>query len=356
MTNPNNAVGTNAGFGGRTSPNAFNDNLALYSRGIASGWACTPKSGMTVQIGGNGTNRDVAIAEDNAGDRTTINNRSGLPIDVTISGAPATGNRIDSIVAYVENPAAAQSTDVDYAPAVGLITVKGTASGSPVAPTENQIRTAITADGSTGATAYYVILANITVGQGVTTIGAGVISAGPSAKNSALQAVIAQLNLNDIQTKTLTFNGNRTANVTLAQNSDGSLFKFYGQFYFDNNTTSAINLNTSSFAKTAIPGASNAYGFATGLYLNTAPSSAYLIAPAGYGAFGTLGYNKTNTGYMDAGNLFAVQIYVGTNGQIYIAPFGNNWNSGNEVVSANTRNRIFWLPQLYWNTNFGDGE
>jgi hypothetical protein len=187
MTNPNNAVGTNAGFGGRTSPNAFNDNLALYSRGIASGWACTPKSGMTVQIGGNGADRDVAIAEDNAGNRTTINNRSGLPIDVTISGAPATGNRIDSIVAYVENPSAAQSTDVDYAPAVGLITVKGTASGTPIAPTENQIRNAITADGSTGATAYYVVLANITVGQGVTTIGAGVISAGASA---ALQTEI----------------------------------------------------------------------------------------------------------------------------------------------------------------------
>ena len=54
MTNPNNAVGTNAAYGGRTSVNAFNDDLTIYSRGILSGWACSPKSGMTVQIGGNG--------------------------------------------------------------------------------------------------------------------------------------------------------------------------------------------------------------------------------------------------------------------------------------------------------------
>ena len=52
MTNPNDAIGTNAGLGGRTSPNAFNDGLAAWSRGIMSGWACSPKSGMTVQIGG----------------------------------------------------------------------------------------------------------------------------------------------------------------------------------------------------------------------------------------------------------------------------------------------------------------
>lgn len=182
MTNPNDAVGTNAGFNGRTTPNAFNDVLATLSRGVLSGWTCSPKSGMTVQLGGSGTTRDVAIAEDNAGNKTTINNRLGTPVEITLGGAPSTGNRIDSIVAYVENPQSGTgSTDVDFPSQVGIIAVQGTAAGTPTAPNEATIRTAITADGATGTSAYYVVLANITVGQGVTTIGSGSIAAGASA-------------------------------------------------------------------------------------------------------------------------------------------------------------------------------
>lgn len=181
MTNPNNAIGTNAGFGGRTSPNALNDNLAAWTRGVISGWACSPKSGMIVQIGGSGSDRDVAVAEDNAGNKTTINNRNASPVDITLSGASSTGNRIDSIVAYVDNPAQGTSSDVDYAPACGIIAVKGTVSSNPSAPTNAQIRTAITADGANGTAAYYVVLANVTVGQGVTTIGSGAIAQGMKA-------------------------------------------------------------------------------------------------------------------------------------------------------------------------------
>lgn len=188
MTNPDNTVGTNAGYNGRTTPNAFNDILSIFEgagtadykgRGIVSGWACSPKSGMTIQLGGDGVDRDVAIAEDNAGNRTTINNRTATPVEITLDGAPATNNRIDSIVAYVDNPQqGAGSTDVDFPSQVGIIAVKGTVAANPNAPTEAQIRTAITADGATGASAYYVVLANITVGTGVTTIGSGVISQG----------------------------------------------------------------------------------------------------------------------------------------------------------------------------------
>lgn len=184
MTNPNDAIGTNAGFGGRTSPNALNDNLAAWTRGVLSGWACSPKTGMVIQIGGSGDARDVAIAEDNAGNKTTINNRSGSPVEITLSGASSTGNRIDSIVAYVDNPAQGTSLDVDYAPACGIIAVKGTVSSNPTAPTNAQIRTAITADGANGTAAYYVVLANITVGQGVTTIGSGAIAQGARASLS----------------------------------------------------------------------------------------------------------------------------------------------------------------------------
>lgn len=169
-TNPNNAVGTNGAYGGRTSVNALNDNLAAYSRGIMSGWACSPNSGLTVSLGGDGTTRDVAIAEDNAGNKTTINNISGSPIDVTLSAAPASNSRIDLVVAYVDNPPQGTNTETDNPGACGIIAVSGNVALSPTVPDDSAIRTAITADGASGTTAYYVVLASITIASGTTTI------------------------------------------------------------------------------------------------------------------------------------------------------------------------------------------
>lgn len=189
MTNPDNAVGTNAAYGGRTSANAFNDDLAAYSRGVMSGWACAPSSGLTVVLGGDGSTRDVAVAEDNAGNKTTINNISGSPVSVTLDAAPASNSRIDAIVAYVDNPPQGSSTIADNYEACGLIAVAGTAASSPVAPTDGAIRSAITADGASGATAYYVVLATITIASGTTDIVAGDITAG-------LNAMIQARNIN----------------------------------------------------------------------------------------------------------------------------------------------------------------
>ena len=180
-TNPNNAVGTNGAFGGRTSVNAFNDGLAAYSRGIMSGWVCTPDSGLTVTLGGDGNTRDVAIAEDNAGNKTTINNISGSPVSVTVGNAPNNNSRIDSIVAYVDNPPTGSSTITDNYGACGLIVVAGTVASTPTTPTENAIRTAITADGASGTTAYYVVLANVTIPSGTTTLTSSNIVAGVNA-------------------------------------------------------------------------------------------------------------------------------------------------------------------------------
>lgn len=181
-TNPNNAIGTNAAFGGRTSVNAFNDGIGAYSRGVLTGWACTPSSGMTITVGGSGTVRDVAIAEDNAGNKTTINNISGSPVSLTVPAAPASNSRIDLVVAYVDNPPQGTSTITDNYEPCGIIIVSGTASASPVAPNDSAIRTAITADGAGGVTAYYAVLANILVANGTTTITSGEITAGASAK------------------------------------------------------------------------------------------------------------------------------------------------------------------------------
>lgn len=182
MANPNNAIGTNAAFGGRTSPNAFNDVLgAFQGRGILSGWACSPDTGMTISLGGDGTTRDVAIAEDNTGNKTSVDNISGSPVSLTITAAPATQSRIDAVVVYVENPPQGSSTETDNYGAIGILDVQGATASTPIAPDDSDIRTAITADGASGATAYYVVLAYITVASGTTTITSGEIEAGESA-------------------------------------------------------------------------------------------------------------------------------------------------------------------------------
>ena len=191
MTNPNNAIGTNGAFDGRTSPNALNDIAAAFTRGIVSGWNCAPKSGMTVQLGGSASVRDVALAEDNAGDKLTINNRSGAPVEITLDGAPATNNRVDAIVAYVDNPSTGDGNTTDNPTSCGIIAVSGTVAANPTAPTDEQIRSAITTDGATGGVAYYVILATIRVGTSVTSIGSGVITQGAPTKSIAETGNIA---------------------------------------------------------------------------------------------------------------------------------------------------------------------
>ena len=192
MTNPNDAVGTNGAYGGRTSVNAFNDLAGAFTRGVVSGWACVPNTGLTVSLGGDGTNRDVAIAMDNIGDKTTINNISGAPIDVTIDSAPVSNSRIDLIVAYVDNPPQGTDTVADNPSACGLIVVKGIASASPTPPSDGDIRSAITADGASGTNAYYVVLAQITIASGTTTLTSSNISNGSKANlnNSNLPPIM----------------------------------------------------------------------------------------------------------------------------------------------------------------------
>ena len=191
MANPNNAIGTNAAYGGRTSPNALNDVLAEFQgRGILSGWDCAPSSGMTVVLGGDGEHRDVAIAEDNAGNKTTVDNIAGSPVSLTIGAAPASQSRIDAVVVYINNPPQGSSTETDNYGAVNILDVQGATASTPVAPNDSAIRTAITADGASGATAYYVVLAYITIVSLTTTITGNMIEAGASAVlNSDLTSI-----------------------------------------------------------------------------------------------------------------------------------------------------------------------
>lgn len=189
MTNPNNAVGTPAAFSGRTSVKAFNNITGAYTRGIISGWACAPVSGLTVAVGGNAGTRDIAVAEDANGNRTTISNISEAPIEVVMGSSPSTYNRIDAIVAYVEPSPTGDNSTQDNPAACGIIPVAGTAAANPVQPTDAQIRSAITTDGGTGASAYYVILDIIERTPGQTTIAAGNITAGTPAGTRAPRMV-----------------------------------------------------------------------------------------------------------------------------------------------------------------------
>lgn len=249
-TNPNNAVGTNAAYGGRISVKAFNDNLSAYTSGVLSGWACSPSSGLTVSLGGDGTTRDVAIAEDPAGNKTTINNISGSPVNVTLDAAPASNSRIDLIVAYVTNPPEGTETIADNPEACGIIAVKGTPAASPVIPNDTTIRSAITSDGSSGTTAYYVILAQITIASGTTDIVAENIAAGASAIDNGVSNLADYFNLNIINS----YNRQNMTPVSgtmgdtvfkVARNASGTLAKIYGIIRHKptSTTTQTINLN-----------------------------------------------------------------------------------------------------------------
>lgn len=168
--------------------------------------------------------------------------------------------------------------------------------------------------------------------------------------NTSVAGLISQLNLNQISDATINLAGGRSFHVTLAQNEDGTLFKFYGLCYIDNNTASSISLGN----YVSIPGSNNAYGIATGLILNKKPNSAYTIECAGYTLCATRGFSKIANDYMDAGNMFNVLLVVGSDGQIYVALAGNDFTSAATTFPAYTRSRIFWLPMLYWNGDFGD--
>lgn len=233
MTNPNNAVGTNGAFGGRTSVNAFNDVMgAFQGRGILSGWGIVPSSGMTVDVGGSGTVRDTAIAEDNAGNKTSINNISGSAIGITLNTAPASNSRYDAIVAYVDKPPMGSATQ-DNPECCGIIPVTGTAASTPSYPDDGAIRSAITADGASGSTAYYIVLGYVLVASGTTTITSGMITAGPSATLNSTQIADGSITSDKVVLSTFTrkvFQRNLIGTYIDNNNKKHDLYRIYYAF------------------------------------------------------------------------------------------------------------------------------
>lgn len=171
MTNPDNIVRVRARNGGRASVYEANGWCQAYGSGILDGTGVVQNTiaNMTVLVGGSSSKPDVLIAQNPAGYKIALDLVGQQPVTIT---APASNSRISAIVAYTDDLALESTEDtVTGSPAsCGLIVVNGSSSASPSAPTDTQIRNAITADGATGSQASYAVIATITVSSNTTTI------------------------------------------------------------------------------------------------------------------------------------------------------------------------------------------
>ena len=170
MTNPDNIVRVRARNGGRASVYEANGWAQAYTSGLVEGNGVIQNTSadMNVLVGGSASKPDVVLAENPAGYKIALDLVGQQAVAIT---APASNSRISAIVAYTDDLSLATTEDtVTGSPAsCGLIVVNGTASASPSDPTDNQIRTAITADGATGSQAAYCVIATILV-ENTTTI------------------------------------------------------------------------------------------------------------------------------------------------------------------------------------------
>ena len=171
MTNPDNIVRVRARNGGRASVYEANGWCQAYGSGILEGTGVVQNTvaNMTVLVGGSSSKPDVLIAQNPAGYKIALDLVGQQPVTIT---APASNSRISAIVAYTDDLALESAEDtVTGSPAsCGLIVVNGSSSASPNAPTDTQIRNAITSDGATGSQASYAIIATIRVASNTTSI------------------------------------------------------------------------------------------------------------------------------------------------------------------------------------------
>ena len=171
MTNPDNIVRVRARNGGRASVYEANGWAQSYTSGLLDGTGViqNTSANMNVLVGGSATNPDVLLAENPNGYKIALDIVGQQAIAVT---APASNKRITAIVAYTDDLSLSTTQDtVTGSPAsCGLIAVNGTAASSPSAPTDTQIRNAITSDGATGSQAAYCVIATIEIASGTTAI------------------------------------------------------------------------------------------------------------------------------------------------------------------------------------------
>lgn len=202
MTNPDNIVRVRARNGGRASVYEANAWCQAYGSGILEGTGVVQNTvaNMTVLVGGSSSKPDVLIAQNPAGYKIALDLVGQHPVTIT---APASNSRISAIVAYTDDLALESTEDtVTGSPAsCGLIVVNGSTSASPSAPTDTQIRNAITSDGATGSQASYAVIATIRVASNTTSITNALITRKQTGVQSS-KIDFATFNVKDIEVGT----------------------------------------------------------------------------------------------------------------------------------------------------------
>ena len=171
FTNPGKIVRLRSRPNGRGSAYEANMWAQQHSDGLFSGRGVVRNTvaDMNVLVGGTTDNPDVVLGKLPSGFLIALDIVGQQVIRIT---APSSNKRIASVVAYSDN-IALNSTDTNTTgspSSCGLIVVYGPTSATPVAPTESQIRQAVTQDGATGSQAIIAVIANITTESSTTTI------------------------------------------------------------------------------------------------------------------------------------------------------------------------------------------
>lgn len=175
------SLGFASRLGGRGSATGEQAAAQMYSNGIVSGFVvspATPTANMTVKVGGVAGTPDVMVATNAVGNNVFLKNRNTDAFTLSMT-APASNSVIYSIVGFTDDLSVATSdaTSVADNPSkCGVIAVSGTSAASPVAPSDAQIRTAITTAGFTGSQAAYGVIGYVTLTSTTTTITAPNIS------------------------------------------------------------------------------------------------------------------------------------------------------------------------------------
>ena len=171
FTNPGKIVRLRSRPNGHGSVYEANMWVQQHSDGLFSGRGVVRNTvaDMNVLVGGTTDNPDVVLGKLPSGFLIALDIVGQQVIRIT---APSSNKRIASVVAYSDN-IALNSTDTNTTgspSSCGLIVVYGSTSATPVAPTESQIRQAVTQDGATGSQAVIAVIANITTESSTTTI------------------------------------------------------------------------------------------------------------------------------------------------------------------------------------------
>lgn len=253
-TNPGNIVRIRSRNGGRASVYESNMWAQKFSGGLFSGSGVRQNTSadMNILVGGSSNNPDVVIGQNAAGYNIAIDIVGTQAIAIT---KPASNSRITAIVAYTNDLSltSADAGTTGSPSSCGLIVVNGASSASPVAPSDSDIRAAITADGATGSQATYCVIATILVASTTTNI-----------TNTLISTRKAQLPTGAISDGAITsdkvdFTTFVTKRLNTTVTTIGGLKIAVGANIISNGTSAAVSYGT-TFTNTPIVLITNAQG------------------------------------------------------------------------------------------------